>query len=168
MKRLCIVTTLIHLLAIAEGASAGDASERAAAAERFFRGVYACGPDAVAELAADDVVISYPIFQELFDKPAIEGRQAVIDFAAGFCKRWADAQITIHEAVTQGDRVVLVWSFQGRSVAQADGKPADNQVRSWGGITLFRFNGEGKIVAEIGEESAPGPVERLTPARDER
>ncbi len=28
-------------------------------------------------------------------------------------------------------------------------------------ITLFRFDQDGKIVAEIDEESDPGPVERL-------
>ena len=32
---------------------------------------------------------------------------------------------------------------------------------SWGGITLFHFNESGKIIAEIGEESSPGPFERL-------
>jgi hypothetical protein len=36
-----------------------------------------------------------------------------------------------------------------------------NEEHSWGGITLYRFDEEGKIVAEIGEESAPGPLERV-------
>jgi hypothetical protein len=116
----------------------------------------------LAALAGDDIVVSYPIFEKLFNTSAIRGREAVKDFATGFCERWEGARVTIHEAVVEKDRVVLVWSFRARNVgsAQPDVAPT-NQEHSWGGITLYRFDGEGKIVAEIGEESAPGPVERV-------
>ena len=135
--------------------------ERKLLAERFFRGVYGCEPSVVDELASDDIVVSYPIFERLFNTPAIRGQEAVKEFATGFCNRWTDAQITIHEAIAEGDRVVLLWNFRGRNIGSSrpDVEPT-NQEHSWGGITLFRFDEAGKIVAEIGEESTPGPVER--------
>jgi ketosteroid isomerase-like protein len=142
------------LLSAFGGPDVDAAADRAASAERFFRGVYACDPGAVADLAAEDVVISYPIFEKLFGTPAIRGREAVKEFAAGFCQRWADPHVTIHEAISEGDRVVLLWSFQARNVGSAQkDTPPTNQVHSWGGITLFRFDKDGKIVAEIGEET---------------
>jgi hypothetical protein len=137
-------------------------AERKILAERWFRGIYGCDPSVVDELAGDDVVVSYPIFESLFDAPAIRGRKAVKDFATGFCDRWADAQTTIHESVVEGDRVILLWSFRGRNIGSArQDRPPTNREHSWGGITLFRFNSAGKIVEEVGEESEPGPFERL-------
>ena len=136
-------------------------SERKALAERFFRGVYGSDPTVVDDLASDGILVSYPIFQELFNSPSIRGRAAVKEFATGFCSRWKETKVTIHEAVVEGDRVVLLWSFTGRNVATAnDSMPPTNELRSWGGITYYRFNQAGEIIAEIGEESEPGPFKR--------
>ena len=136
-------------------------SERKALAETFFRGVFGGDSSVVDELSAEDVVVSYPMFAELFDTPVLRGRQEVREFAIGFAGRWVDANITIHESLAEADNVVLVWSFQARNVGstRADQSPT-GQVHSWGGISLFRFDGTGRIVAEIGEESTPGPFRR--------
>jgi len=133
-----------------------DPADEKAAAERFVRGVYGCRPTVVAELAADSVVLSWPIFEELFNTPAIRGRANVEEFARGFCSRWEDAEITFHEALADGRRVVLVWSMRARNATSGD-------TSSWGGISLYRFDSAGKVVAEIGEESTPGPIGRLAP-----
>ncbi len=131
-------------------------------AERYFRGVYGGDSAVVSELAGEDVVCTYPIFASLFGAPAIRGRAAVAAFARRFGARWADARITIHESVAEAGRVVLIWSFRARQRegGGGPGAPAAPE-QAWGGITLFRFDAAGKIVAEIGEESAPGPVGRL-------
>ena len=64
--------------------------------------------------------------------------------------------------MVEGNRVVLVWSFRARNVGSVrPGEPPIHREQSWGGITLIRFDNAGKIVAEIGEESAPGPEARL-------
>ncbi len=139
-----------------------DRADHASRAERFMRGIYGCDPSVVDDLAADDIVISYPIFEKLFNTPALRGREVVKDFASGLCSRWTDAQITIHEKVTEKDRVVLVWSFRVRRVTpDPEGNLSGNEEQSWGGITLYRFDKNGKIVSEMGEESEPGPTERL-------
>lgn len=105
---------------------------------------------------------SYPIFVDVLGTPAIRGRESLKAFITRFGQRWAEPEFEFHEAVSDVDRVVLVWSFSARSVAsQSPGEPPSNEVHSWGGITLFRFDGRGRITAEIGEESEPGPFGRL-------
>jgi hypothetical protein len=119
----------------------------------------------VDELAAEDVIITYPIFQKLFGRPVIRGHKAAKDFADGFSRRWVETEITFHETIAQEDQVVLVWSFKGRNVGSArDDIKATNETHRWGGITLIRFNDGGKIAAEIGEESDPGPLGRVSNA----
>lgn len=133
-----------------------------AIAERYFSAIYGGDLSAIDALADKDIVVSYPIFQTVYNAPAIHGREAVKRFATHFCSRWTDAQFTIDEAVDEGDRLAIVWSFQARNVgAIRPGAPPDNQVHHWGGISLLRFNRAGQVVAEIGEESEPGPTARL-------
>jgi SnoaL-like domain len=132
-------------------------------AERYFRGVYGCNPRVVDELAATDIVVTYPIFERLFGKPALLGRDAVKAFADHFCGRWAEPEFVFHEVISDEHRLVLVWSFSARDTEAATSEPR----AAWGGISLLKFNAEGKISAEIGEESTPGPMGRLKKADDE-
>lgn len=80
----------------------------------------------------------------------------------GFCSRWKETQITFHETIAEENRVTLVWSFRGRNVGSAlpDVEPT-NKTENWGGITIYRFNKEGKVQTEYGLESDPGPIERM-------
>ena len=154
------MATLILVLA---GCTRPDATqERKAAAEKYFRGIYACDSTVVDELCSDDIAISYPAFQQMFNTPALRGRDAVRHFASRFCSRWTDATVTFHDVIADSNAVVLVWSFQGRFVdSSGPNDPSNGTMRHWGGITLIRFNEAGKIEAEIGEESEPGPFERM-------
>lgn len=137
--------------------------ERRAQAERFFRGVYGCSPSVVAELGADNLVMSYPIFAELYNTAAFRGQEAVRGFAERFCRRWKEARFTFHESLADGRNVVLVWSFRARFVgSESPGGPVPGEEQGWGGITLYQFDDSGKIIAEIGEESTPGPMARVT------
>ncbi len=164
MQKWLFVAPFLLLLNACGDTNGGMKAERKALAERFFRGIYGCEPSVVDDLAADSVVVSYPIFKQLYNIDAFRGREAVKDFATGFCSRWTNAQFTFHDAIAEGDNVVLLWSFSARFVGSGTsqpGQPPLNQEQSWGGITLYRFDSAGKIVAEIGEESTPGPIERL-------
>jgi len=155
MGRLGWITLLVCSLGACGGTATARLADQEGRAERFFRGVYGCDPSVVAELGSPDISISYPIFQELFNAPVIRGRDRVERFAAEFCTRWQDAEFTIHESVAEGDHVVLMWDFAARNVASGE------RV-SWGGISIFQFDDAGRIVAEVGEESAPGPHARLS------
>ncbi len=131
-------------------------------AKRWLRGVFGADPSVVDDLAAEDVIISYPIFQKLFGQPAIRSRAAVKQFAVGFKQRWKEIEVSFHETVAQGSHVVLVWSFRGRNVGTArDDMEPTNEFHEWGGMTLIRFDSDGRIAVEIGEESTPGPIGRL-------
>lgn len=145
-----------------ENGNPEDLSGRKAAAERFFRGVYGGKPDVVNELADDNIVASYPIFQRIFGVSTIRGIEAYRKHAANFDNNWTDAEITIHHAIAENDFVVLTWSFRARRIDSGESASASTaEKQSWGGITLFEFNKDNKITAEIGEESEPGPLKRL-------
>lgn len=146
--------------------STGNTMNYKTRAIRWFRGVYGSDPSVVDQLGAEDVIVSYPVFQKLFGQPVISGQEAVRDFAVGFSQRWVEAEVTIRETVVQDDQVVLIWTFQGRNVGSVSGNiEPTNEIQRWGGITLIRFNDKGKIEAEIGEESEPGPMGRLSASR---
>jgi len=172
-----IRNTLLHLwliaIALLLAACSSDIDsetpDNRALAEQFLRGVYGGNPAVVDELAAEDIVISYPVFQEIFGAPGIRGRDAVKKFVIGFSQRWADPQVTIHEAISEGNSVALVWSFSALSVGSEDNDgSAVTPRQAWGGITVYRFNAAGKIAVEIGEESTPGPAARLAAATGNR
>ena len=132
-------------------------------AEQLFRSVYGGDPSQIDSLVSNDVVSSYPIFEQLFGTKAIRGREALKNFAIGFGERWNDAQVIVHEAIAEDENVVLIWSFSAKRMTteQDSSVVAGEEYNSWGGITLFRFNESGKIIAEIGEESSPGPIKRI-------
>jgi steroid delta-isomerase-like uncharacterized protein len=144
-----------------------DAKRKKLAVE-FLRGIYTGDPSVVDRIAAPDIVVSYPIFAEIFKAPAIRGREAVRDFAIGFSERWVDASVTVHHVVADGDEVVLVWEFQARSANSGKSGDAEATKNAWGGVTLYRFDEADQIALELGEESTPGPVARLPGAFNDK
>ncbi|MGA8263291.1 MAG: nuclear transport factor 2 family protein [Ignavibacteriaceae bacterium] len=160
MSKLYLAALFLLLMNGCNGHQNGQ--EQKALAEQYIRGVYGCDSTVVDNLAADSIIISYPIFEKLFNTPAIRGKEAVRHFVSHFCSRWKEPKYTFHEAIAESGKVVLVWSFKARFVgSQQTDVPPTNQLQKWGGITLIRFNEAGKITAEIGEESDPGPFERV-------
>lgn len=123
-------------------------------AKQFFVGVYEGNSSVVEELAAENIIATYPIFTEIFNTPVLLGVDAYRNYVWNFSQRWKNARVTIHDEIADGNRVVLIWSFRATRVST-------NQSSKWGGITLLRFDNSGKVVAEIGEESDPGPQGRL-------
>ena len=131
-------------------------------AEQLFLNLYGGDPSLIDNLVSDDVVSSYPIYEQVFGTKTIRGRESLKNFAIGFGERWNDAHVTFHEAIAENKSVILVWSFAAeRMITEKDSIFVAGKQYSWGGITLFHFNEDGKITAEIGEESSPGPFERM-------
>jgi len=130
-------------------------------AKRFFVGVYEGNFSVVEELAAEEIISTYPIFTEIFNTPVLQGIEAYRNHALNFSQNWKKGKVTIHDEIADGNRVVLIWSFRATRVST-------KQSSRWGGITLLRFDNSGKVVAEIGEESEPGPQERLLALDDSK
>jgi hypothetical protein len=158
-----LFTMVVIAVAVAAASFAGASAEsrQKRAAEDFIRGLYGCDPSVVDRLASDDIAVSYPVFITVFKKPAIRGKKEVKAFSERFCTRWTDSELTVDEAVEEGNTVVLLWSFKATSAVDAPGMPPKGTVDEWGGISLFRFDKNGKITVELGEESDPGPAARL-------
>ena len=152
---LITITLFVGVASVIQTASAESSLTRIA--ERYFRGVYGCNPTVIEELASPDIVVSYPVFVSLYGKPTLRGRDAVTAFAKHFCQKWANPEVVFNDAVSDERRVFLLWSFRARDTEAETGNAESN----WGGITLIRFDVDGKITAEIGEESVPGPMGRL-------
>ena len=126
-------------------------------AESFFDAVYGCAPERIPELASPDVSISYPIFSTLYGTPVIRGVEAVAEFSDNFCRRWSDGVLSIDETIVEENLAALVWSFSATDRMAQDSSVAR---QSWGGISVFRFDEDGRVVEEFGEESTPGPTAR--------
>jgi hypothetical protein len=126
-----------------------------ASAERFIQGVYGGDDSVIQELASPDIVVSYPAF-------TVRGVEGVRELSKSFADGCDDYRTTIHETIAEGDRVVLVWSGHGRCAASDGSNPDVKEEVSMGGITVFQFDTNGKIVQELGEDSMPGPYARLS------
>jgi hypothetical protein len=161
MSRIFILVAA--LLASSVQARSGDlVLERVTVAQEYFRAVYSGDTAALDPLASPDIVVSYPLFVEVLGTPAIQGLADVKGFSTRFSQRWTSPDFEFHDSVSDGDKVALIWSFSAQSAAplkSEGGLSAERQA--WGGITLFRFDDVGRVVAEIGEESTPGPMGRL-------
>ena len=136
-------------------------SKYQAMAEQFLRGLYTGDTSIVENMAAEEIVISYPIFKKIYGTYSICGREAVKNFSIRFAKRFIEGQVTMHESIAERNCVIIVWSFRARDTASAEQNSGSDDFQSWGGITLYRFDDSGKIVLEVGEESEPGPFGRL-------
>ena len=128
-------------------------------AETFFRGVYGCEPSVVDKFANDSISISYPIFEKLFNKTEFKGKESVKNFSSGFCNRWENARITLHESILEENKLVLFWGFSAKFIGESiPNGPSKNTEYSWGGISFFVFDDKGKILSEIGDESPNGLI----------
>jgi len=155
LKRLSIIVFALCFLTACETGKY-DKQELKTHSEQLFRSVYGGNLSEIDSLISDDIVASYPIFEQIFGSKSIQGREAYKNFAIGFNKRWIDAQINIHETIAEGKSVVLVWSFSAKRIeAEQDTSEIEQNVYSWDGITLYHFNEMGKVILETGKEGSP-------------
>jgi hypothetical protein len=126
-----------------------------ASAERFLQGVYGGDDSVIQDLASPDIVVSYPAF-------TVRGVEGFREISKSFADTCDDFRTTIHETIAEADRVVLVWSSHGRCATSDGSNPEVKEELSMGGITVYQFDTNGKIVREVGEDSMPGPYGRLS------
>ena len=160
-RRIVLISSLFLLFSL-YGKSQSVTDQQKKLAERLLRSVYGGQPSGIDELISDNIVSSYPIFEQIFKTKAIRGREAFKNFANHFSKKWKDPEITIHERIGENNKVVFIWSFSATMMNDdGNGNTIPGESFSWGGFTYYEFDESNKINLEIGEESTPGPFSRL-------
>ena len=124
-------------------------------AQRFAQVWTAGCLDIVDELAAPDIVVSYPIPPEPMRGPA-----AFKAFLAELMEGLPDAVGTGDDMITEGDKVACRWSMRGTHKGQLFGIPATGKNIEISGFTLYRIAG-GKIVEESGIGNTLGLMQQL-------
>jgi steroid delta-isomerase-like uncharacterized protein len=79
--------------------------------------------------------------------PTREGNEM---FSTAFRQAFPDYQVTIHDVIVEGDKVVTRKTFSGTHRAEWMGVPATGRQISFGGIDIVRIAG-GKVVEHWGE-----------------
>jgi steroid delta-isomerase-like uncharacterized protein len=140
---------------IRRGGSAVSSEENKAIVRRFGS-VWGRGdPSIVDELAAADLVVSYPLLPEEVHGPAAFKQVLAMVHAA-----LPDLQLEIGEPIAEGDRVAVSWRLSGTQRGDLLGIPATDKAVAWTGITIYRLAG-GKVAEERGEEDGLGLLRQL-------
>jgi steroid delta-isomerase-like uncharacterized protein len=98
----------------------------------------------VDELAAPDIVVSYPIPPEPIR--GVEGFKAFLtEVLAGL----PDASVTVDVTIAEGDRVACRWTMRATHRGPLFGFPPTGRPVQFSGITFYRIAG-GKVLEETG------------------
>jgi len=96
--------------------------------------------DVVDELCASDCVLQDPNLRE-----EIQGSDVMAAFARLCHIVFPDCTVRVEETVAERDTVVISWTASGKPAPEmGDPGPTGDEVRV-SGISMFRFNNEGKI-----------------------
>ena len=111
---------------------------------------------AVDQFASSDFKVYYPILPAPLDSEGF--KSWVADTHAGF----PDLELTIVDAIAEGDKVALSWTAKGTHKGEIKllQLAATQKSVSWTGIIIYRIVA-GKIAEERGEENALGLLQQL-------
>ena len=123
---------------------------------RRFAQVWAPGNlDIVDELAAPDLVVSYPVPPE-----RIHGPEAFKILLAQIFGGLPDATVSVDEEIAEADKVAVRWTLRGTHKGVLLGIPPTNRSVEITGITFYRIVG-GKVVEETGIGNTLGLMQQL-------
>jgi steroid delta-isomerase-like uncharacterized protein len=97
--------------------------------------------DSLEETYSEEYVGHAPPF------PDIVGLQAAKDFAMGYRQAFPDLKTTTEDLIAEGEKVVVRWTTSGthQGETQTFGPPTGKRMEIQG-ITIQRFDGDGKVV----------------------
>jgi steroid delta-isomerase-like uncharacterized protein len=129
--------------------------ENKAVVRRFIRVWDTDDPKILDELAAPDILVSYPIL------PApVRGAAAFKNVLAGVRAALPDIKIEIGNLIAEGDSVVAPWTISGTHLGDLMGIPPSGKRVAWNGISIYRIE-DGKVVDEHGEEDGLGLLRQI-------
>ena len=128
--------------------------ENKALAIRSWEIVSQRNPDVIDEVYAPNFVWHEP-------DQDIQGPEEAKQFVAMFFEAFPDINITIEDAIAEGDKVVTRWTIGGTHQGEIEdfGPPTGRQMELEG-ITIHRFEG-GKIVEEWERYDNLGMMQQL-------
>jgi steroid delta-isomerase-like uncharacterized protein len=129
--------------------------ENKAIVRRFAQVWNRGGTEVIDELAAPDLVVSYPLLPE-----EIHGPEAFKEVLAGIYNAFPDLGCRVDEMIAEGDKVAARWTIWGTHQGDLPGLPATGKRAEWTGITIYRIV-DGKVVEERGEEDALSMLQQL-------
>lgn len=92
--------------------------------------------DLTEEFLSEDVVDhGVPQIQGL------NGRDSLTTIIGGIRKSLPDVQLTLHEVIAEGDKVVTHWSMKATHQGELMGVPATGKQLTNAGITIYRLAG---------------------------
>jgi steroid delta-isomerase-like uncharacterized protein len=130
-------------------------NENKAIATRFAQAWAAGGLQVVDELAAPDIVVSYP-----FPPDPIYGVEAFKAFLRQFVAALPDVTVAVDDMVAEGDKVAVRWTFRGTHDGALLGLPATGRRVQVSGFAFYRIVG-GKVVEETGIGNTLGLMQQL-------
>lgn len=113
-------------------------------ARRFAQVWAAGGLHIVDELAAPDIVVSYPIPPE-----PVHGRKAFKAFLTELLEGLPDAAVTVDDMIAEGDKVACRWTLRGTHDGPLFGFPPSGRSVQVSGFTFYRI-ADGRVVEETG------------------
>ena len=129
--------------------------ENKAIASRFAQAWAAGGLQIVDELAAPDIVVSYP-----FPPEPIRGAEAFKDFLRQFVEALPDVTVVVDDMIAEGEKVAVRWTFRGTHEGPLLGLPPTGRPVQVSGLTFYRII-DGKVVEETGIGNTLGLMQQL-------
>lgn len=91
---------------------------------------------------------------------AEEERAALRTSFNNFTVAFPDVQITIEEMIGEGDKVAILWTFQGTHRGPFQGIPATGKSVDWAGLDLYTIT-DGKITALVRKADSRSLLQQL-------
>lgn len=126
-----------------------------AIANRFAQVWAAGGLHIVDELAAPDIVVSYPMPPE-----PLRGAEAFKGFLTDLVAGLPDASVTVDDMVAEGDKVACRWTLRGTHDGPLFGFPATGRPVEISGFTFYSI-ADGKVVEETGAGNTLGLLQQI-------
>jgi steroid delta-isomerase-like uncharacterized protein len=118
--------------------------------EAFNRGNLAV----IAELVATDIIYHTP------DGGAVRGRQGVRQLVTGMRTAFPDLEVTPHDVIAEGAKVVVRFTDRGTHQGEGMGLPPTGRQVTWTGIDIFRV-ADGRIAEGWGVSDFFGLMRQL-------
>ena len=126
-----------------------------ALADRFHKDIFQAG-----NLAAADDLVSQDFQWHGGMAPPKGGPEGVKLVATSIIGAFPDRQITHHDTIAEGDKVMVRWSMSGTQKGDLMGIPPTNKSMTMTGFDLFRI-ASGKIVEMWQDADQLGMMQQL-------